>query len=92
MLYNDLVTALSGLLTIVQTDPNFTAILPRCIDDAEQRIYRELNLEANSTRLNAVTTPPIPALTAGNRNLVLPVGTFVIVEDVNVVTPGAHPG
>ena len=35
--------ALSGLLAIVPTDPNFTAILPRAIDYAEQRLYRELN-------------------------------------------------
>ena len=89
MLYVDLVTALQGLLTIQPGNADFTAILPRCIDYAEQRLYRDLNLEANSTRLSVTSAPPIPLLTPGNRNLVLTAGTFVIVEDVNIISAGA---
>ena len=92
MLYADVVSALANHLEIPAADPDFANILPRATEDAEQRCYRELNLDANSTRLSATTVPPISALMAGNRNLVLTVGTFVVLDSVNVVTPAAVPG
>lgn len=81
MQYSDVVNALANLLEIPPADVDFSAILPRCIDYAEQRLYRELNLDASSLRL--MTSVP----SAGNRNIVIPIGTFVVLEGVNVITP-----
>jgi len=63
---------------------NFAAILPNVIDLAEQRLYRELNL------LGAVTTDSSASATANTRLFTLPVpasGRFVVVNQVNIVTP-----
>jgi len=67
----------------LQTDANFQAMLPSAIDDAEQRLYRTLDL------LNTITRDSSAALTAGNRNFTLPssIGTFVVTEQINVITP-----
>jgi len=53
------------------------------IDDAEQDLYRTLDL------LNTVTRDSTAALTAGNRNFTLPssIGTFVVTQELNVITP-----
>lgn len=77
--YSSFVTALSTAVVIPSNDANFTAILPSCIDYAEQRIYRELNLIASQDATTGT-------LTSGNRNYTLP-STFVVVDQVNVVTP-----
>ena len=87
MLYADVLSAVANLLEIPASDPDFVAILPRAIDDAEQRCYRELNLDANSTRLSGTTLGTSSKLTPGNRNLPLTVGTFVVLESVNIITP-----
>lgn len=81
MNYSDYTTALATILVIPPADANFLLILPRCIEYAEQRLYRELDLVATSTRNTAY------ALTAGSRNLVLPIGTFVVIDNINVITP-----
>ena len=82
--YSSWVTALSLEIVEVSTDPNFAGILPSCIDYAEQRLYRELDL------LNTVTRDSAP-LTAGNRNFTLPQnnGRFVVTNGFNLITPSA---
>lgn len=87
MLYADVLSAVANLLEIPATDPDFVAILPRAIDDAEQRCYRELNLDANSTRLSGSALGTSAKLTPGTRNLTLTIGTFVVLESVNIITP-----
>lgn len=88
MQYSDLTTAVGTLFEIPivnaasaspSSDANFNAILPRAIEQSEQRIYRELDLI--TTRASQTAT-----LTANSRNITVP-GGILIVEDVNVVTP-----
>lgn len=81
--YATYVTALSTLTTIPSSNTEFQAILPDCIDYAEQRIYRELNL------LSTVVRDASQALAPNSRNFTLPTsqGTFVVVNGINVITP-----
>jgi hypothetical protein len=80
--YATWVTALQTELVINSLDPNFPLILPSCIDYAEQRLYRELDLLTTVTRDSS-------ALTAGNRNYTLPsnIGRFVVTNGLNLITP-----
>lgn len=81
--YTTYVEQLSNLMVIGSTDPNFTTFLPGCIDYAEQRIYRELDL------LYTQTTNATASLSSGNRNFTLPfgLGDFITVDNFNVITP-----
>lgn len=89
----DLVTAVGALFEVQITnaasatpssDPNFNTIFPRAIEQAEQRIYRELDLITTET---AETAP----LTSGLRNVAIPAG-LLILHELNIVTPaGATP-
>jgi len=80
--YNTFTTSLANMIVVPVNDPNFVIALPNIIDDAEQRLYRELDLL--STRVTATG-----ALTASNRKFTLPTGSgaFVVVEQFNVITP-----
>jgi len=80
--YNTFVTSLANMVPVEVTDPGFVAALPNIIDDAEQRLYRELDL------LSTVVTAT-GALTSGSRRFTLPTssGTFVVVEQMNAITP-----
>lgn len=88
--YATFTTALANFLVMPITQPEFVSAIPNIIDDAEQRIYRELDLL--STVTGAVGT-----LSIGGQVLFLPPsgsgeGPFVVVQDVRVVTPiGADP-
>lgn len=81
--YTQYVNSLANLLVVPASDPGFTADLPNIIDDAELRIYRELDLLDTSVRDSSA------AMTAGNRNFNLPstLGTFVVTDEINIVTP-----
>ncbi len=86
--YSTYVTALSTLTVIPSSNSDFTNILPDCIDYAEQRIFRELNL------LTTVIRDASQSLTPSSRDFTLPTaqGAFVVVNGVNVITPaGATP-
>jgi hypothetical protein len=83
--YNAYVIDLANLLVIPPTDPNFVTVLPNIIDDAEQRIYRELDLLATITRNRAGVT------TANDRYFVFP-QHFVVSENINVFTPVGNIG
>lgn len=78
--YTGYQTALATLMATITTDPNFVAILPDCIDYAEQRIYRELDLLNTRFIDTSVTT------TAGNRTVNLNSGLYVL-ETLAVITP-----
>lgn len=83
--YAQFVSQLANMLVVPSDDPAYLAALPNIITDAEQRIYRELDL------LSTVVTATGP-LTANNRRFTLPTpsggnGTFVVVEQMNVITP-----
>lgn len=74
---------LANLLVISSADANFVAALPIIVDQAEQDMYRTLDLLA--TRV----TDSTGALTAGSHIFTLPtdVGTYLVVEGINVITP-----
>lgn len=80
--YTTFVSDLANMITVPVTDTAYIQAIPRIIDDAEQRLYRELDLLSTVVR----ATGP---LTAGNRNFTLPTtsGRFVVVEQMNVITP-----
>jgi len=80
--YSTFVTSLANLISVEPTDPGYLTALPNIIDDAEQRLYRELDLL--STMVTATGL-----LTSGSRKFTLPTtsGTFVVVEEFNVITP-----
>jgi len=75
--------ALAELMVTTTAEADFVAILPSIIDYAEQRCYRELDL------LNTVVRDSTGVLSASNRNFTLPtsLGTFIVVNGINVVTP-----
>ena len=84
--YTQYVTDLANLLVIPSTDPNFQTVLTNIIDDADQRIYRELDLLTTITRNTAGIT------TANSRDFTFPTH-FVVSENINVFAPaGTTPG
>lgn len=76
--------ALQTLLVIPldNVDPNFENMIPRGIEYAELRIYRDLDFLTT----NSSTTTP---LIAGNRNVSMP-GNIILLDDINVVTPSSQ--
>jgi hypothetical protein len=72
---------LATLSVVPETDPNWLIILPDAIDYAELRIYRDLDL------LSTVTTDTSFSTTANASKVQLTQGTFVTLQNVNVITP-----
>lgn len=85
MTYTEIITALAGNTAIPSTDASFQAILPSVIKYAEGRITRDLDLMAANVRDSSGSTVAL------NRNFNIPttVGTFLIVDGVNVITPAS---
>jgi hypothetical protein len=78
--YSSFVASLANMLVIPTNDANFQLALSNIIDDAEQRIYRELDLLATIVRDSS------GSLTANSRNFTFP-QHFVVSESINVFTP-----
>lgn len=74
-------TQIATMAVVDTTDPNFLNILPAMISYAENRIYRDLDFLFTSISTTSYT------LTTGNRQLSVPAGTFVVPEQINVLTP-----
>lgn len=74
-------TALATLSVVPETDPNWLAILPDTIDYAELRIYRDLDL------LSTVRADTSFSTTTNSSKVQLTQGTFVTLQNVNVITP-----
>lgn len=85
--YTTYVSQLSNLIVIASSDPNFQIFLPGCIDYAEQRIYRELDL------LRTQVTDATATVSSGNRDFSLPttVGTYITVDNLSIITPAGTP-
>lgn len=81
--YTQYVNSLENLAPTVAGDANFLTDLPNIIDDAEQRLYRELDL------LTTVTVDSSATLSTTTRTFALPstLGTFIVTESLNVITP-----
>lgn len=85
MNYTQIVTALSTITAIPSDDANFTAILPSAFAYADGRIYRELDMLTEHMRDSSSSTI---ALTR-NFNLPTALGTFLIIDGINVITPAS---
>lgn len=72
--------ALAVEMATSEAGANFLAILPSCIDYAEQRCYRELNL------LNTVQVDASTVTVAGQRTISIP-QSFIVVNSMAVLTP-----
>lgn len=85
MTYMQLNTYLQTIIVDQAPSTDYTVILPAVIQDAEQRIYRDMDFI--STR----TIDSTGALTAGNRNFTLPTDTvvFLVVQGVSVLPVGS---
>lgn len=82
--YTTFVTSIANLMPVDSTtNADFLTVLPNIINDAEQRLYRELDLLNTSVRDSSA------ALIAGNRNFTSPTtqGIFLVTDEVNVITP-----
>lgn len=81
--YTSYVATLSSLTLIPSDNSRFQSVLPSCIDYAEQRIYRELDLIAEDVSDASATTTP------NDRRFTLPTskGTFQIITEINIITP-----
>lgn len=86
MTYATFVTRLSTVAVTSPTGTEFLAQLPACIDYAEQRIYRELNLLATVVRDTS------GSLSINSRNFTLPSGSgrFAVVSGINLTSAGVR--
>lgn len=78
--YTQYVANLQNLLAVTLPDDSFTNILPMCIDYAEQRCYRDLNLLNNVVRDYSTT------LTASQRNATVN-AAFYVINQINILSP-----
>ena len=69
------------MAVVDQTDANYVAILPMMITYAENRMYRDLDFLFTSTSITGY------AVTNGSRQIVIPDGTIVVSEQINLITP-----
>jgi len=78
--YATFVSALSTEVNISSTETNFVIILPTIIDQAEQRIYRDLDL------LSTIVSDTSATTSANQRSFTLPQdqGRFVTVQSINI--------
>lgn len=74
-------TQIATMAVVEETDPNFLTILPMMIDYAELRMYRDLDFLFTST------TNSTQACVVGSRQITVPPGTFVVTDQINVITP-----
>lgn len=81
--YAQYVTDLANLMVTDPAVADFLTVLPNIIDDAEQRIYRDLDLQSTIVR-DASGTLSTNVQTFG---LPMSQGRFVVVNQINVFSP-----
>jgi hypothetical protein len=79
--YAQFVTTVAGLAVITPANADFLAILPNAIDYTELRMQRDLDLLGTISSNTAFST------TANQRAVTVTLGTFVVLENVNIITP-----
>ena len=79
--YSQYVTQIATLAVVEETDPAFVTILPQMITYAENRIYRDLDFLFTSIANTDYST------VVGSRQINVPSGTFVVPEQINIITP-----
>lgn len=79
--YSQYVTQIATLAVVEEANAEFVTILPQMITYAENRIYRDLDFLFTSISNTSYGT------TVGSRQIAVPTGTFVVPEQINVITP-----
>ena len=79
--YSTYKTQIAAMAVVSETDPAFITILPSMIDYAENRISRDLDM------ISTVTTNSTYSTTAGTRTVTFNAEDFVVLQQVNVITP-----
>lgn len=79
--YATYVTTLAEMAVVEAANTTFVDLLPSIIDYAELRIYQDLDL------LSTVSAQTAFSLVPNTRTLVLPIATFITLQDINVLTP-----
>ena len=75
------ISQIATMAVVDPTDTAFLTVLPQTITYAENRIYRELDFLFTSISTTAYSC------TVGSRIIAVPSGTFVVPEQINVLTP-----
>jgi hypothetical protein len=75
------VTQIATMAVVEENDPAFQIILPQMITYAENRLYRDLDFLFTSIATTSY------GLSVGSRQINVPSGTFVVPEQINVITP-----
>ncbi len=81
--YATYISSLANLLPVAASDPGYVTVLPNIIADAELRCYRALDLLDASQRDSSSTFTTLTR----NFNLPTTLGTFIICDEINVITP-----
>ena len=79
--YSQYVTQIATLAVVEESDPAFQTILPMMISYSENRMYRDLDFLFTSVSNTSY------ACTVGSRAISVPTGTFVVPEQINLITP-----
>lgn len=75
------VTQIATMAVVEEANPAFQIILPQMITYAENRMYRDLDFLFTSVATTEY------GLTVGSRDIVVPSGTLVVPEQINLITP-----
>ena len=79
--YTTYKTQIATLAVVEEADPAFVTILPQMITYAENRICRELDFLFTSKSVTGY------AAVQGSRQITVPEGTFVVLDQINILTP-----
>src|SRR4029077_20039494 len=79
-------SSIANLMSVPASDGNFQTVVPNIIDDAELRLYRDLDLLDTNVRDSS------KSVSTGTQAFTLPstLGTFVVVDEINLVTPAGQ--
>ena len=82
---NSYVQQIATMAVVEANNPEYLIILPQMITYAENRMYRDLDFLFTSIATTAY------GLTAGNRQITVPAGVFVVPEQINVLVGSSNP-
>lgn len=79
--YSTFTTQIATLAVVDPANADFLTVLPMAITYAENRMYRDLDLNQTSVSITGYS------LSAGSRLISVPAGTLVVTEQLNIITP-----
>jgi hypothetical protein len=83
--YSQYVTQIANLAVVDPNDTAFTTLLPQMITYAENRMYRDIDFLFTQQSVTGYT------INQGSRQIIVPQGTFVTTQQINVITPAGAP-